>query len=292
MDASVVIVSFNSRSYLRSCLRSLHDHTQGVEYEVIVVDNASTDGSPDLVAEEFPWVTLIRRGGNAGFAAANNEGIRAARGETVLLLNPDTEFTGDVLPPMLDYLRAHPEVGVLGPKLLEEDGSVQLSCRRFPGFSTALFGRYSLATRLLPWNPLSRRYLMTDFNHNSTAKVDWVSGACMMLSRRALDVIGLMDEGYFMYNEDVDFCRQAHSAGYRVVYFPEVAVLHHIGGSTATAPARSIIERHRSMWRYYTKWVRRNPLLDALTAGVIILRCAILLALNAAARALPRKRRR
>lgn len=292
MDTSVVIVSFNSRDYLRSCLCSVRDHTQGVEYEVIVVDNASTDGSPDLVAEEFPWVTLIRRGGNAGFAAASNEGIRAARGEAVLLLNPDTEFTGNVLPPMLDYLRAHPEVGVLGPKLLEEDGSVQLSCRRFPGFSTALFGRYSLATRLFPWNPLSRRYLMTDFDHNSTAEADWVSGACMMLPRRALGDIGLMDEGYFMYNEDVDLCRQAHSAGYRVVYFPEVAVLHHIGGSTATAPARSIIERHRSMWRYYTKWVRRNPLLDALTVGVIILRCASLLALNAAMRVLPRRKRR
>jgi N-acetylglucosaminyl-diphospho-decaprenol L-rhamnosyltransferase len=181
---------------------------------------------------------------------------------------------------------------VLGPKLLGTDGSIQLSCRRFPGFTTALFGRYSLGTRLFPWNPLSRRYLMTDFDHGSIAEVDWVSGACMILPRRALDAIGLMDEGYFMYSEDVDLCRRAHRAGYKVVYFPEVAVLHHIGGSTATAPARSIIERHRSMWRYYTKWVRRNPLLDAVTVIAVVGRCAILLGLNAGTRAVQRGRRR
>ncbi|MGB6836287.1 MAG: glycosyltransferase family 2 protein [Dehalococcoidia bacterium] len=290
MDVSVVIVSFNSRNYLRPCLRSVLEHTQGVEYEVIVVDNASSDGSAEMVAGEFPQVTLLRRADNAGFAAANNEGIRAARGEAILLLNPDAEFTGNVLPPMHRYLGAHPGVGVLGPKLLDEDGSLQLSCRRFPGFATALFNRYSLATRLLPKNPFSTRYLMTDFDHKGIADVDWVSGACMMLPRQAFDRIGLLDERYFMYIEDVDLCQRAHRAGYKVVYFPEVAVLHHIGRSSSTLPSRSIIERHRSMWHYYKKYQGGNLLLDVPTAAGIGLRCALLLALNGVKRAWARGR--
>jgi GT2 family glycosyltransferase len=285
MDVSVVIVSFNSRDYLRSCLRSILNHTQGVEYEVIIVDNASGDGSPEMVAAEFPQVTLLRRAENAGFAAANNDGIRAARGEAILLLNPDAELTGNVLPPMYHYLRANPGVGVLGPKLLDEDGSLQLSCRRFPGLATALFNRYSLATRLFPRNPFSTRYLMTDFDHNSIAEVDWVSGACMMLPRQAFDLVGLLDEGYFVYIEDVDLCQRAHRAGYKVHYFPEVAVLHRIARSSSTLPIRSIIERHRSMWHYHKKYRGGNLLLDAATAAGICLRCALLLALNGVKRA-------
>ena len=285
MDVSVVIVSFNSRDDLRSCLRSILNHTQGVEYEVIVVDNASGDGSPEMVEAEFPQVTLLRRADNAGFATANNEGIRAARGEVILLLNPDAEFTGNVLPPMYHYLRANPTVGVLGPKLLDEDGSLQLSCRRFPGLATALFNRYSLATRLFPRNPFSTRYLMTDFGHDRIAEVDWVSGACMMLPRQAFDLIGLLDEGYFVYIEDVDLCQRAHRAGHKVVYFPEVAVLHRIARSSSTLPIRSIIERHRSMWHYYKKYGGGNLLLDAATAAGIGLRCALLLAISGVKRA-------
>lgn len=290
MDVSVVIVSFNSRDYLRPCLRSILNHTQGVEYEVIVVDNASADGSAEMVAAEFPQVTLLRRPDNAGFAVAVNEGIRAARGEAILLLNPDAEFAGNILPTMCRYLRAHPGVGVLGPKLLDEDGSLQLSCRRFPGFATALFNRYSLATRLFPKNPFSTRYLMTDFDHKGIAEVDWVSGACMMLPRQSFDRIGLLDERYFMYIEDVDLCQRAHGAGYEVVYLPEVAVLHHIGRSSSTLPSRSIVERHRSMWHYYKKYQGGNLLLDVATAAGIGLRCALLLALNGVKRARARGR--
>ncbi len=290
MDVSVVIVSFNSRDDLRSCLRSILDQTDGVEYEVIVVDNASGDGSAEMVEAEFPQVTLLRRADNAGFAAANNEGIRAARGDAILLLNPDAEFTGNVLPPLYHYLQANPGVGVIGPKLLDDDGSLQLSCRRFPGFATALFNRYSLATRLFPKNPFSTRYLMTDFDHESIAEVDWVSGACMMLARQALDQIGPLDEGYFVYIEDVDLCQRAHRAGYKVVYFPEVAVVHRIARSSSTLPVRSIIERHRSMWHYHKKYRGGHRLLDAATAGGIGLRCALLLALNGVKRARARAR--
>ena len=280
MDLSVVVVSYNSREYLRRCLRSLLDHTHGIRYEVIVVDNASQDGSAEMVASEFPQVSLIARPTNAGFAAAANQGIRIAAGEAVLLLNPDTIVNDNAFAPMLRYLRRNPDIAVLGPRLIDDDGSLQLSCRRFPSYGQVLFSRYSVLTRLFPHNPLTARYLMTDWDHGATTDVDWLSGACAMFPRRTLDELGLLDEGYFMYNEDVDLCQRAHRAGYRVVYFPEASVVHHIGRSSSTLPARSVVERHRSMWHYYKKHLRGGWLKDAATAAGIAVRCGYLLMLH------------
>lgn len=290
MDLSAVIVSFNSRDDLGPCLASILEHTAGIEYEVIVVDNASRDGSPDLVAAEFPQVRLIRRPDNGGLARATNEGIRASFGELIAWMNPDLRLAGNVLEAMVRYLRQHPDIGALGPKLLDPDGSLQLSCRRFPGFRTAVFNRYSLATRLFPKNPFSAHYLMADFDHQAIADVDWLSGAFLVLRRQALEQVGLLDEGYFMYSEDVDLCQRLHRAGWRVVYFPEVAVTHHIGRSTEQAPNRMLVERHRSMWRYYRRWMRRGLLTDALALAGIIGRCCYLLATNNLGRALRRLR--
>ena len=291
MDVSIVIVSYNGRDYLRRCLASIVERTRDVEYELIVVDNASRDGTPDMVAAEFPHVTLVRRSTNGGFACGVNEGLRRARGEAFLLLNPDSEITDNVLPPMLSYLRSHPDAGILAPRLLDIDGSLQLSCRAFPGFATALFNRYSLATKLFRRNPLSRRYLMADFGHDRIADVDWVTGACWMLPRRAYDAIGPLDEGYFWSIEDVDCCQRAHRAGLRVVYFPEVAVVHHIGKSAAALPTSSIMARHRGMWRYYASYLRpRLPgvrqLLDSAVLLGIALRAGTQIAAQGARRAL------
>jgi GT2 family glycosyltransferase len=280
VELSIVIVSYNGRDYLRRCLRSLLEHTRGLEYEVVVVDNASQDGSADMVEAEFPSVRLLRRPSNAGLSKALNEGIRLSSGEMVVLLNPDTELQDNPFPAMARYLRDHPEVGVLGPRILDDDGSLQLSCRRFPTFIVAIFNRYSLLTRLFPRNPFSTRYLMTDFDHSRTAEVDWLSLACWMMPRRLFDEVGLLDEGFFLYNEDVDFCQRVHRAGRKVVYFPEVSLVHHIGGSTSTLPNRSVIERHRSMWRYYRKYMRRGVLLDGPVLAGIAFRCAYTLASN------------
>ena len=266
MDASIVIVSYNGRDFLRRCLSSIYQHTTGLDFELIVVDNASQDGTPEMVMAEFPQATLVRRPDNAGFARGTNEGIAAARGDAIMLLNPDTELHDNVLPPMLAYLREHPDVGILAPKLLDPDGSLQLSCRAFPGFSTALFNRYSLFTRLFRRNPFSSRYLMTDFDHTAIADVDWASAACWLLSRAAYEQVGGLDEGYFWSIEDVDYCQRAHRAGLRIVYFPEVSLVHHIGRSSATLPNRTIVSRHRGMWRYYRKYLRpRNGLARAVT---------------------------
>ncbi len=288
MDISIVIVSYNGREHLRRCFASLLTHPPAAEREVIVVDNDSADGSADMVASDFPDVRLLRMRRNLGFAAGANRGIREATGEAIVLLNPDSEIETDPFAPMLAYLREHDDVGIVAPRLLNPDGSLQLSCRRFPTFSVALFNRYSLLTRLFPRNRYSRQYLLSDWQHDSVSEVDWVSGACLMVRRSLLERIGLLDEGYFMYIEDVDLCQRVHRAGAKVVYYPAVSVVHHIGKSSRTLPSRSIMARHWSMWHYYRKYLRRNVVVDVTVAGGIATRCAYLLAANQLKRAMSR----
>jgi hypothetical protein len=277
VEVSVVIVTYNSRAFIGPCLDSLRQHTSGVPYEVIVVDNASPDETADLVEREYPWARVIRRRANGGLSAAINDGVGAATGRYVMQLNPDVRVESDVLSELARYLDQHPGVGIVAPKLLNDDGSLQLSCRAFPGYSTALFNRYSVLTKLLPGNRYSREYLMAGYDHMRERDVDWVSGAALMFPRMVFDRVGGWDADFFMFNEDVDFCRRAHDAGYRVVYDPAVALCHSIGASES-ASARLVIERHRSMWRYYRKHLRGSSARDAITAAGIIGRCAYVLA--------------
>jgi GT2 family glycosyltransferase len=276
---SVVIVSFNAREHLRRCLASLFEHQAG-EFEVIVVDNASADGSAGMVADAFPRVRLIRSAINQGFSKGANSGARAAQGDVLAFLNPDSTVDADAFTEPAAFLRSHADVGVLGPKILDPSGSLQLSVRRFPGFSVALFNRYSLLTRLWPNNPFSRRYLMSDWKHDQPADVDWVSGACFLTTRAVLDRVGMLDEGYFWGFEDVDFCQRVHRAGRRVVYFPGTHVTHEIGASARTVPTRALVERHKGMWRYYRTYLRRLPPIDIAVFAGIWLRCGAILASN------------
>lgn len=276
---SVVVVTFNSSRDLPMTLESLREHTTGIDYEVIVADNASTDGTADLVASRYSWVRLLRRRENSGLSAGINAGVLASAGEFVAVLNPDIRIESDVLAPLVTYLSEHPDVGVVAPKLLNEDGSLQLSCRAFPGYSTALFNRYSLATKVLPRNRVSGRYLMSDFDHSTTRDVDWVSGAALVLPRRVFDEAGGWDSGFFMFNEDVDLCRRVHDLGYRVVYKPDVAIYHKIGVSRSTS-SRMVVARHRSMWRYYRKHLHGNAVRDAATGAGIFARCTVMLLTN------------
>jgi GT2 family glycosyltransferase len=276
IDVSVVIVTYNSLRHIDRCLESLREHTRGVTYEVIVVDNASADGTAAHVAQAHPWARVLARKSNGGLSRALNEGAASSSGRYVMALNPDTRIEHDALTPLVAHLRDHPDVGVVSPKLLDDDGALQLSCRAFPGYSTALFGRYSLLTKLLPGNRFSRGYLLSDFDHASTRDVDWVSGAAMMFLRELFDRLGGWDAGFFMFNEDVDFCKRIHDAGMRVVYLPDATVYHEIGVSKR-APARIVIERHKSMWRYYRKHVRGNVAQDAVTAAGISARCVFAL---------------
>jgi GT2 family glycosyltransferase len=179
---------------------------------------------------------------------------------------------------MCDHLDAHGDVGALGAQLLNTDRSVQLSCRKFPSYRTVLFHRYSIMTRLFPRNRYSSEYLMTRSGHDRVMEVDWVSGACLLTRREVLDQVGLLDEEFFMYAEDVDWCYRMNQAGWKVVYFPEARILHHIGKTTKKAPYRMIYQRHRSMWLFYRKHYSRGiVLVDVATAVGIALRTAMIM---------------
>ena len=276
VDVSVVIVTHNSRDVIGRAIESVRANTHGVSYEIIVVDNASSDETDAFVAGRFPDVCVMHLQKNIGLSAAINAGVRASTGTCVMQLNPDCRLEGDALTVLSAYLRDHPDVGVAAPQILNDDGSVQLSCRAFPGYSTAFFGRYSLFTRLWPENPVSKRYLMTGFDHASEREADWASGAAMMFTRGAFDGIGGWDAGFFLFNEDVDFCKRLRDAVLRTVYVPEARVYHTIGISERPTP-RAVIERHRSMWRYYRKHLRRSWVQDIVTAPAIAVRCAFAL---------------
>ncbi|HEV2055702.1 MAG TPA: glycosyltransferase family 2 protein [Methylomirabilota bacterium] len=278
MDLSVIIVSFNSAGFIERCLASVETCLRGVNHEVCVVDNASSDGSARLVRERFPRVTVIANRVNLGFAAGVNRGLDATEGRYVLWLNPDAELLDAGAGDLVDYFERHPRVGILGPQLVDPSGGVQLSCRSFPSYRTALFHRHSLLTRWFPKNPGSREYLLSDWDHGTAREVDWVSGACLLHRRRLLDEIGPLDERFFMYCEDVDFCLRARQAGWSVQYHPGTRVLHHIGGSSRAEAFRMVVARHRSMWRYYAKHFRRHPLKDAAVAAAVWGRCALLVA--------------
>lgn len=271
---SIVIVSFNARDHLRDCLASVFAHQSG-EFEVIVVDNASSDGAADMVEAEFPEVRLVRNPRNEGFAKGVNLGERVAAGDVIVLLNPDSILTEDPFTAPADHLRANPDVGVIGIKILDPDGRLQLSVRRFPGLQVALFNRYSLLTRVWPNNPFSRRYLMTDWDHNQQTDVDWVSGACLLTTRTVIDRIGPLDEGFFWGFEDVDFCKRVHEAGMRVVYYPDTSVVHVIGASARSVPTKALVARHKGMWRYYRRHLAGNRIVDALVYAGIWARCGM-----------------
>ncbi len=279
-DLSVIIVNFNALTHLRRCLASLPDAVAGLRWEVVVVDNASTERGVKSLPSEFPNVRVVPRSRNGGFAAGVNTGIRAARAPVLFVLNPDTVPRPHAATLLWWYLGQHPDIGVLGPRIVNPDGTLQLSCRRFPTIWSGLFNRYSLLTRLAPGNRHSASYLMTDWDHATIRDVDWLSGAAMMIPRAALDVSGPFDERYFFAIEDVDLCRRMHAAGRRVVYFPDAVVMHRIGGSSSTVPNRVLIARHRGMWRYYCTHMRGGPVSDVLTGAAITARCVVLLAVT------------
>jgi GT2 family glycosyltransferase len=253
MELSVIILNWNAKEWLERCIGSvLAQETGGREFEVWLVDNASTDGSAEFASERFPGIRIERIPQNLGFAAGNNAAIPRAAGKNVLLLNPDTETHAGALGALLDFLEAHPKCGVVGPKLLNADGSLQYSCRRYPSLEAGLFRNTPLG-KLFPQNKATRDYLMKDVSHDEPMQVDWVSGAAMLVRREVFDQIGLLDEAFFMYVEDVDFCRRAHDAGWEVWYEPNAVITHAIAASSDKNPLPMIATFHKSLYRYFRK---------------------------------------
>ena len=262
-DLTAIVVSWNVCDLLRRCLHSLiesveatrPDREHGLDLEIIVVDNNSTDGSSEMVRAEFPQVRLVANDENRGFTAANNQGLAASHGRFLLLLNPDTQVVGDALRTMVRFAEAHPQIGVLGPQLLYPDGRLQPSRRRFPTFATALVE----STIVQEWwhdNRILRHYYMADVpaaDSDQVQQVDWLVGACLLVRREAYEQVGGLDEGFFMYSEELDWCRRIKEAGWEIVYFPEATVIHHEGKSSEqVVPARHI-HFQGSKVRYFRK---------------------------------------
>lgn len=260
-DLSVLIVNWNVAPLLRRCLASiiaspgvtLDPAGPGIHTEIIVVDNASSDESQAMLAREFPEVKVIANDVNVGFTRANNQGLRVARGRAVLFLNPDTELIGNALPTMVRYLEDHPDVGVVGPQLRYSDGRVQSSRRRFPTLATA-FLESTLIQQWWPDNAVARRYYVADRPDDQVQDVDWVMGACFLARRQTIDQVGGFDERFFMYSEELDWCRRTRAAGWRVVYLPTAQVVHHEGKSSEQAVAARHIHFNTSKVLYFRKY--------------------------------------
>ena len=254
LDLSVVIVNWNVRDLLRRCLHSIlaSYKLQVTSLHIIVVDNGSSDGSVEMVRTEFPTVHLIANTENRGFPAANNQGLTVAQGRYILLLNPDTEIVGDALATMVAFADAHPDVGMVGPQLLYPDGSVQSSRRRFPTLATG-FLESTWLERYAP-RRLLERYEFLDQPDDVAQDVDWLYGAALMGRREAIEQVGPMDEGFFMYSEELDWCRRFREAGWRVVYLPAAQIIHYEGKSSEQVVAARHVHFQTSKVRYFRKY--------------------------------------
>jgi GT2 family glycosyltransferase len=250
---SIVIVSWNVRSLLERCLLSLHANDSSRDWcEIIVVDSASSDGTVEMLRQQFPSVRLVASQSNLGFSKGNNVGIAQSSGQYILLLNPDTEIVGDALSALVAYMDSHSDVGVVGPRVLFPDGRIQSSRRRFPTLATAFIE----STVLQPWfshSRVLRNYYVLDRSDDQEQDVDWLIGACLFIRRKAWEQVGPLDEALFMYSEELDWCRRANASGWRVVYIPWATITHHEGQSSSqVVPARQIYFQSSKV-HYYRK---------------------------------------
>ena len=269
---SVVIVNYNVKYYLEQCLESVRRASQGLQVEVFVVDNLSTDGSVPYLRERFPEVTFIENNENVGFARANNQAIRQSRGEYVLLLNPDTILCEDTLRRFVDFMDAHPEAGAAGAYMLHADGTFAPESRRGLPTPFVAFCKMSGLTRLFPKSRLFGRYYMGYLDVNEVNRIEAISGACMMLRREALDRVGLLDEDFFMYGEDIDLSYRILQGGYHNYFLP-VRMLHYKGESTVKNSYRYVYTFYQAMRLFFRKhyshysWVISLPINLAIWAS-------------------------
>ena len=250
VDLSLIIVSWNTRQLLSDCLRSVYESVRGISIEIFVVDNASTDGSPGLVRDRYSEAALIANTENVGFARANNQAIPKAKGRYVLLLNSDTVVPEGALNALVQGMDAHPEAVVCSPMLLNADSSPQFCWARFPGLPSELSGTLDLSQSPYPiadFADADKRAAMRPF------AADWVGGACFLVRASALPAVGLLDEGYFMYSEETDWCRRFQEAGGKVLLVPAVTVTHLGGGSSRAVPLKTRERMYRSSLRFYRK---------------------------------------
>ncbi|MBT4277257.1 glycosyltransferase family 2 protein [Candidatus Falkowbacteria bacterium] len=252
MDLSIVIVSWNVKELLKENLKAIYDNTQNVDFEVFVVDNDSHDNTAEMIKKDFQQVRLIENNFNAGFAKANNQAIKKSQGKLVLLLNPDMQVLPGTLEKMVEWMKQDKKAGVVGCRLIDENKKTVPHVRRFPTFFDQLMIILKVP-HLFPF--VLNKYLMKDFDYDKETEVDSIRGAFFMIKREVIEKVGEMDEQYFLWFEEVDYCKQVKKAGFKIMYNPEVRCINHTGKSFSQVKRTTTQKYFRdSMLKYFKKW--------------------------------------
>jgi GT2 family glycosyltransferase len=269
---SIIIVTWNSEEFIKSCLESVFNSKVSSDFETIVIDNASRDRTVKTIQEFFPQVKLISNHKNSGYARGNNQGIEIARGKYILLLNPDVEMKENCLQLMLDFIEKHTDIDGLGPQLLNLNGTIQPSCREFPDFSILLWEISGLSF-LFPKSKIFGRWRMGYFDFQSPREVDQPMGSCLLLRRKILEKIGILDERFPIFFNDVDLCYRMKKNGGRLYFYPEAKAFHYKGGSTEKVKPKMILSAHLSFYRFIFKYKKgiSNKILVCFSGAALLI---------------------
>lgn len=253
MDISILILNYNTRDLTLQTIRSVLQSVTEYTYEIILVDNASTDGAVDVIRSEFPVITVIANDANVGFARANNQAMQIAKGRYILLLNSDTVVQPDTLNVMVRYMDTHPDVGASGCKVVLPDGSLDRACLRgFPTPEASFYYAFGFS-KLFPGNPRFSQYQLNHLDPDQPHRIDCLVGAFMLVRREAIEQVGMLDEAFFMYGEDVDWCYRIKDAGWGISYYPLTQIIHYKGASSRRKPVKIVYEFYRAMWVFHRK---------------------------------------
>lgn len=254
MDLSIIVLSYRMRGFVRNCIKSILESDLNASYEIIVVDNGSRDGVEELLKDQFPQVKLIKSAKNLGMGSGNNLGIRQAVGEHILIINPDVFVFPDSIGKMLAHAKTHEDVGLVGPRLLNADKTLQHNCYSWYNFWTPIYRRTFLNKLPMAKRELER-FLMTDWDHATTREVDWMQGSCLLVPKKIFEIVGLFDERFFMYFEDTDLCRRIKKAGFKNIYLADAEVIHlHRRQSADGGLIPSLF--HRLTWVHIASWFK------------------------------------
>ena len=268
-DFSIIIASWNAKVHIDRCLHSIFSSPISPSLEVIVVDNNSSDGSVDLIETKYPQVMLVKNTSNLGFGKANNIGIRLSKGKFLCLINSDVEVLPGSIEKMIAYLNNNPSIGMLGPKIVGPTGTVQRSCMGFPTLANVFYHAVCLDS-LFPYSKRFGRQLMTYWKHDRISDVDIINGCFWVVRREALETVGLLDEQFFMYGEDMDWCKRFWKAGWRVTFFSEAKAIHYGGASSSNSPIRFYLEMHRANLAYWKK--HHGPVSQVFYRSLLVIR--------------------
>jgi len=260
MDLSIVILNYKTKGLVKQCIRNVKVATSDLDYEIIVVDNGSNDGIEEMISENFPEVKFVQTGKNLGFAAGNNAGIKKSQGDYIMLLTPDVTVLNHSIEKMVRFMKDNSQVGIAGPKLINPDGSYQISCRTFQTPRIILYRRTPLGKLPFAKRELDK-HLMKDFDHSINKEVDWVMGACMIVNRQSMEKVGLLDERFFFYVEDMDWCRRFWMNEFKVYYIADAEMVHLYERASANDPWGFLLFNKLTRWhissgiKYFAKYL-------------------------------------